>query len=158
MKTLLISLKTRHCENVFAGKKTMELRKRAPRCYGTVNGKFFPEFTHIMIYQTIKHEIVGIVEAGEIITRFTNEWTEDEIKSLCISKDEIISYTGDCKGVGIKIFNPRLFNTPIPIRIMIDDFGIRPPQQFRYLDPDLARKLIDYGQQETRECNFSAAN
>ncbi|MDB9487541.1 hypothetical protein PN492_13455 [Dolichospermum circinale CS-537/01] len=158
MKTLLISLKPRHCENVFAGNKKMELRKRAPRCYGTVNGKFFPEFTHIMIYQTIKHEIVGIVEAGEIITRFKDEWTEDEIKSLCISKNEIISYTGDSKGVGIKIFNPKLFNTPIPIRIMIDDFGIRPPQQFRYLDPDLARKLIDYGQQETRECNFSAAN
>lgn len=149
MKTLLISLKPRHCKNIFEGKKTMELRKRSPKCYSTIEGKFFPEFTHIMIYQSVRHEIVGIVEAGEIITRFKDEWTEDEIKSLCISKDEIISYTGDRKGVGIKIFNPRLFNTPIPIRVMIHDFSIRPPQQFRYLEPDLARKLIDYGQEET---------
>ncbi|MDB9453480.1 hypothetical protein [Dolichospermum circinale] len=153
MQALLISLKPRHCENVFAGKKTMELRKRAPRCYGTVNGKFFPEFTHIMIYQSVRHEIVGTVQAGEIVTRFIDEWTEDEIKSLCISKDEIISYTGDSealrrnrKGVGIKIFNPKLFNIPIPMRVMIDNFDISPPQQFKYLDSDLTMRLIDYSQ------------
>jgi predicted transcriptional regulator len=149
MKTLLISLKPRHCKNIFEGKKTMELRKRSPKCYSTIEGKFFPEFTHIMIYQSVRHEIVGIVEAGEIITRFKDEWTKDEIKSLCISKDEIISYTGDRKGVGIKIFNPRLFNTPIPIRVMINDFGIHPPQQFKYLNSDLSKKLINFGQTDT---------
>lgn len=149
MNTLLISLKPRHCKNVFNGKKTMELRKRSPKSYSNPDGKIYPEFTHIIIYQSVRHEIVGTVECGEIITRHKDEWSEDEIESLCISKDEIIAYTGNKKGVGIKIFNPRLFNTPIPVRVMIHDFGIRPPQQFKYLDSDLSRELIKYGQHRT---------
>lgn len=147
MNTLLISLKPRHCKNVFSGRKTIELRKRSPKNYSTLDGRVYPQFTHMMIYQSIRHEIVGTVECGEIITRYKDEWSVNEIESLCISKDEIIAYTGDKKGVGIKIFNPKLFDTPIPIRVMINDFGIRPPQQFKYLDSDLSRKLINLGYQ-----------
>ncbi|HCQ22865.1 MAG: hypothetical protein ACK5WC_02880 [Aphanizomenon sp.] len=146
METLLISLKRQHCNNIFNGKKTIELRKRCPRFYSTTMGKIFPQFTKIMIYETTIHKIIGTVEAGEIITRFKDEWSEDEISSLCIIKDEIASYQGDRKGVGIKISNPKKFNTPIPIRVMISNFGIRPPQQFKYLDNETTKRLISYGE------------
>jgi predicted transcriptional regulator len=149
MNTMLISLKPRHCKNVFSGRKTMELRKRSPKKYSTSDGRVYPEFTHIIIYQSVRHEIIGMVECGEIITRYKDEWSADEIESLCISKDEIVAYTGDRKGVGIRIFNPRLFNTPIPIGVMINDFGIHPPQQFKYLNSDLSKKLINFGQTDT---------
>lgn len=145
METLLISLKRHHCNNVFNGKKTIEIRKRCPKSFNTM-GKVFAEFTKIMIYETTIHKIIGTVEAGEIITRFKDQWSEEEIKALCITKDEIASYQGDRKGVGIRISNPRKFNTPIPFSVLINDFGIRPPREFKYLDKETTRKLIDYGE------------
>lgn len=145
METLLISLKRQHCKNVFDGKKTIELRKRCPKSF-TAMGKVFAEFTKIMIYETTIHKIIGIVEAGEIITRFKNQWSQEEIKSLCITKNEIVSYQGDRKGVGIRIFNPRKFNTPIPFSVLINDFGIRPPREFKYLDDEITKKLIAYAE------------
>lgn len=145
MEALLLSLKPRHCKNIFDGKKTIELRKRQPRSYSKMD-KVFAGFSHIMVYQSVVHEIVGIVEAGEIIIRFKDEWCDDEIKSLCITENEIISYLGDRKGIGIKISNPKKFNTPIPVRVMIHDFGIRPPQRFKYLNNEIMKRLISYGE------------
>jgi predicted transcriptional regulator len=55
METLLISLKRQHCNNVFNGKKTIELRKRCPKSFTTM-GQVFAEFTKIMIYEATIHQ------------------------------------------------------------------------------------------------------
>ncbi|MFM5939179.1 MAG: hypothetical protein ACKOQR_13135 [Dolichospermum sp.] len=146
MNTLLVSLKHFHCENIFKGRKTLDIRKRRPRAI-IREGKFYPAlFKYILIYDSTCGELIGFVRAGEIITRTSSEWTEDEIKSLCMSREEIIEYLKfpSAVGFGIRISRPKLFPNPIPREVMIRDFNIKPPQHPKYLIENEARKIAIY--------------
>ncbi|MFM6671466.1 MAG: hypothetical protein ACKPJO_15265 [Dolichospermum sp.] len=109
--------------------------------------KFYPaRFTHMMIYNSQSHAITGIVKAGEIITRTAYQWTEYELRNLCMSRDEIIEFlkSPSAVGVGIVMSKPRLFPNPIPREIMIRDFNINPPQHPKYLNENEVRKISIY--------------
>jgi predicted transcriptional regulator len=145
MDTLLISLHPRHCQNILAGNKTIELRKRSPKAIkpvffpGNKQG-LIPKFKKILIYETKPTAaIVGLTTPTEIIEHTCSEWHEFT-SELCLSVSEIEEYLGGYCGWGIKVENPQLI-TPIPLSKM-RDLNITPPQCYRYLSDELVEQLL----------------
>lgn len=150
MDTLLISLHPRHCQNILAGNKTIELRKRSPRkrSLKAIKPVFFPgnkqglipKFTQILMYETNPTAaIVGLTTPTEILEHTCSEWHEFT-SELCLSVSEIEEYLGGYCGWGIKVENPQLI-TPIPLSKM-RDLNITPPQGYRYLSDELVEQLL----------------
>jgi predicted transcriptional regulator len=145
MDTLLISLHPRHCQNILAGNKTIELRKRSPKAIkpvffpGNKQG-LIPKFTQILMYETNPTAaIVGLTTPTEILEHTCSEWHEFT-SELCLSVSEIEEYLGGYCGWGIKVENPQLI-TPIPLSKM-RDLNITPPQGYRYLSDELVEQLL----------------
>jgi predicted transcriptional regulator len=145
MDTLLISLHPRLCQNILAGNKTIELRKRSPKAIkpvffpGNKQG-LIPKFKKILIYETKPTAaIVGLTTPTEIIEHTCSEWHEFT-SELCLSVSEIEEYLGGYCGWGIKVENPQLI-TPIPLSKM-RDLNITPPQGYRYLSDELVEQLL----------------
>jgi predicted transcriptional regulator len=145
MDTLLISLHPRHCQNILAGNKTIELRKRSPKAIkpvffpGNKQG-LIPKFKKILIYETNPTAaIVGLTTPTEILEHTCSEWHEFT-SELCLSVSEIEEYLGGYCGWGIKVENPQLI-TPIPLSKM-RDLNITPPQGYRYLSDELVEQLL----------------
>jgi predicted transcriptional regulator len=73
MKTLLISIHPRHSQNILAGRKSIELRKRP---FKQKDGS--PVFDHLLIYETHPTAaIVGYCKAVEIMEKSSLEWVRD---------------------------------------------------------------------------------
>ena len=135
MEALLISLHPRHSQNIFAGKKTIELRKRGVR-----EENRQPAFDRILIYETTPTaEIVGYCEAVEILCKDAQTFCNNYQSSLCLNSREIWDYLGDRMGYGIRIRNPKRI-MPIPLSKM-REVGILPPQGYRYLNDEMIEKL-----------------
>ena len=141
METLLISLHPRHSQNIFAGKKTIELIMRLPRvkefCY--INRSYPPSFGKILIYETLPTaSIVGFCDPIDITVLTSEQWIQQK-SDFCLEVEEIRNYLGDRMGYGIRIRNPKRI-TPIPL-LMMRELGILPPQGYRYLNDEMIEKL-----------------
>ena len=95
MDTLLISLHPRHSQNIFAGKKTTELRKTKPRMRkleSRLVQKKSLAFWNILIYETTPNsEIVGYCQTWDWSALLASEWTKHST-DLCLSGEEIENY------------------------------------------------------------------
>lgn len=150
MTTLLISLHPQHSQNIFAGKKTIELRKICPKHElpdflpsgkFNRNGILFPRFFQILIYETKPTEaIVGIVKPVEILEKTCSEWHKFT-SELCLSMYDIEEYLGGRCGYGIRLKDPTKLN-PIPL-VKMKELGIKPPQCYRYLSDDPVEQLLN---------------
>lgn len=139
MNALLLSLHPHHSRNIFSGKKTIELRKKALK---ENDGKL--TFSHILIYETTPTKaIVGFCEAVQVFC-FDAGIFCNYSKRLCLSHDEIHEYLGNDWGYGIVLKNPQLI-TPIPLATM-QETGIKPPRCYRYLNyfSDLKKLGLDH--------------
>lgn len=136
MDTLLISLHSRHAQNIFDRKKSIELRRKGVRedRYGTT-------FDHILIYETLPTAaIIGYCQAGEVLYNDAQTFCDNYQSSLCLTAREIWDYLGgDRMGYGIKLRNPQRI-APIPLSRM-RELGIVPPQGYRYLSEEQISKL-----------------
>lgn len=146
MDTLLISLHSRHAQNVFDRKKSIELRKRSPRVKEQfkINSSdsisFSPQFDFVLIYETAPvAEIIGYCRVFEIVVQSADKWVRDFQSSLCLTSKEIYDYLGDRIGYGIKLRKPQRI-APIPLSRM-RELGIVPPQGYRYLSEEQISKL-----------------
>jgi predicted transcriptional regulator len=142
MDTLLISLHPVHCQNILAGNKTIELRKRSPRKRSpkAIKPVFFPEFTQILMYETKPTAaIVGKVTPVEILEHTCTEWHKFT-SELCLSMYDIEEYLGGRCGYGIKLKDPQKINlVTLP---KMKELGINPPQCYRYLSEELVEVLL----------------
>lgn len=149
MTTLLISLHPQHSQNILAGKKTIELRKVAPKHQlpellpsgkFNRNGILVPSFTQILIYETKPTAaIIGKVTPVEILEHTCRQWHKFT-NELCLSMYDIEEYLGGRCGYGIKLKDPKEIN-PIPL-VKMKELGIKPPQCYRYLSDDLVEQLL----------------
>lgn len=142
---LLISLHPRHAENIFAKKKTIELRKTFPnrlskccRSYPAIKPtdyeeKIFDRPQKCLIYETLPvGSITGYFIFKEIVPKLVWGWL-DYKNELCLSESEIRSYLGEKVGYGIKIVDTLAFKTPIPLE-SLKSRDIKPPQGYLYLN------------------------
>lgn len=146
MDTLLISLHSRHAQNIFDRKKSIELRKQSPRISQDrisplCPNSFSPEFDTVLIYEVAPvASIIGYCTPIEVFTHYPDKWVRDYQSSLCLTAREIWDYLGgDRMGYGIKLRNPQRI-APIPLSRM-RELGIVPPQGYRYLSENQIEKL-----------------
>ena len=129
MKSVLISIRPQWCEKIASGKKTIEVRKSAPKevpfkCYiymtqGTYKNlglysegiyqnrmKVIGEFICDKVY-SIKNRgfCFSVATEGESIT--------DEIaRQSCLDYDDMISYLGNKDGYGLHITDLKIYDKP----------------------------------------------
>lgn len=142
---LLVSFKQSPCANIFKGRKSLVIFKKRVLVFKRQD-RFYPaRFSHMMIYNSQSHAIVGMVKVGEVISRTTYQWSDVELKNLCMSREEVAEYLRSPfrVGFGIEIFKPRLFPNPIHRETMISDLGVKPPSHPRYLPEEESRKIVE---------------
>lgn len=134
---LLISVHPQYAEKIFAGTKTVELRKNRPRR--------LKEGDRVIIYVSYPTmAILGGFSAAEII-----ETTPDELWQLVqdssgLSRNEYDSYYSDSlAAIAIMVNDPWKLEQPVTLATLkniIPDF--HPPQIFRYLSQDECEEIF----------------
>lgn len=128
MTGVLMSIKPVFAEAILSGRKTVELRRRAPR---TKPGDL------VLIYETSPTmAVVGVALVEGVETRKpTRLWKRVQSSSL-ISQKQFAKYFADCEvGTGIHLAHPVRFERPVHLHQLRQSTpGFLPPQSWRYLD------------------------
>lgn len=134
---LLLSIQPTYVEKIFAGTKTVELRKRRPNV---------EIGSRVIIYSTMPRcEIVGAATIGEIsVSTPAKMWKEHRLK-CGVTKQQFDSYfAGSEQAVGIHLCEPILFKNAFPLTFLRSIWpGFHPPQQFQYLAPPKLETLFN---------------
>lgn len=127
---ILMSIKTRHVRSIVAGTKTHELRRRIPRVIVGMR---------ILIYSSGEDRAVtaqadvGAVDSGtpEII------WARYQ-KVLGVTRSEFEDYfRGSDVAHALRLEHVAVNPRPISLAQLRDEYGLEPPQSWRYLRSDL---------------------
>ena len=139
MKAVLISIRSKWCEKIISGEKTIEVRKTRPKMtppfkcyiYKCGNGKVIGEF--------LCDEIIKINGAGRI--------PSDAARPTCLKPAELHQYLGADTGFGWHISDLRVYDHPHDLweftGLRQTKFGAepvpitRPPQSWRYVEKEL---------------------
>lgn len=123
-KHILISLEPRHAENIFAGRKQVELRRRTMHVESG---------TTVWIYAKLPvGSIIGRVRIASVhISSPTNLWCRFGSRSG-LSKDEFFEYFNDVKqGVALVLEKAERLHSSLSLEdIRGIDNGFQPPQFF----------------------------
>lgn len=121
MKAVLMSIKSKWCEKIFSGEKTVEARKVAPKLETPYK---------VYMYQTKEKGGVKIINdclnsvygGGKVVGEFVCDktielpcettqphWLKEK---TCLSDDEYMDYLGHKDGKGLFIAKPKRYDTP----------------------------------------------
>lgn len=127
---LFLSIHPRYVEAILDGRKTVELRKRAPRAKAG---------TQLVIYASMPRcAVVASALIGRIEVCAPARLWPKVCKIAAVTKDEFEEYF-NCQelAVGIHFSNVKVFEKPISLAELRNTWdSFHPPQQFRYLDND----------------------
>lgn len=117
---VLMSIKPAYADAIFAGTKTVELRRRRPS---------FKPGTRVLVYSSSPAKVIrGSFEAGDVIARDPDVlW--DQVKTRAgVNRAAFDGYFDGCQtAYAIEVRAPK---TIAPIRLTI-----RPPQSYLFLRP-----------------------
>ena len=124
---LLISIRPRFAEKIFAGSKTVELRRVCPKIS---SGDL------VLVYvSSPAKELRGAFEVGQVISTSTSALWSQVGKKSGINREEFVAYfCGKAKAHALII--KRAWKLPVPICLATlrrRKGGFRPPQNFHYL-------------------------
>ncbi len=121
---ILMSIKSKFARMIFAGQKTVELRRRLPK--RAVPG------TRVIVYSSGEDmAMIGWFEVSEARMVSRNEAIA-MLPRIGITRSEFDAYCGDLREVGvIEIARAKLFARRWPLKI-------RPPQSYMYLSDEIA--------------------
>jgi predicted transcriptional regulator len=146
---LLLSINPRFARLILRGEKTVELRRRAPRC----STDFW-----IALYATSPvRAIVGFVRALEVLVAPPDDlWPNVETGCALRREDYLGYYEGASRAVGIQLADPFSFETPMSLDTMRSSWPeFRPPRSFAYLRGERVQQvwshagLCTIGREET---------
>lgn len=127
---VLISLEERHAENIFAGKKHVELRRRAMNVKaGTI----------VWIYVKLPvGRVVGYAKVSAAHSLAPSSLWKRFAGVCCITRSEFFAYfEGLSKGFALGLQDPeRLAGTLSLVELREASAGFQPPQFFVRLPPD----------------------
>ena len=155
MKSILMSIQPEYCELIASGKKTIEVRKTAPKAP-----------FRVFIYQTKKKWIYRLLEwlglyqqkvIGEFVCNAVESIPVDSeafaaiSKPACLTTDELIEYCSGKDMYGLHISDLKVYDKP---KELSDFYSIkqckpwtweeplaRPPQSWQYVEtPDWAEE------------------
>ena len=135
MKSILISIKPKHCANILNGLKTREIRKRFPKDYrGWVYIYCTKEDSLCCIKRIDRDRYIcgkdfdikdfpqlssGYEGKGKVVARFYCDdvdsfyyFDDDLLELACIDREQALDYLGKKEGYAINISNLEIFDTP----------------------------------------------
>jgi predicted transcriptional regulator len=126
-RDVLVSVRPEYASKIFDGEKTVELRRKFPE--SPVIGSV------VLIYSS--SPVSAIVGSAQIKAvrklRVVQIWAQHG-EEACISKKDFDSYfRGLTHGFAILLTNARLLKEQIGIVELQQQFGIAPPQSYRYV-------------------------
>jgi predicted transcriptional regulator len=130
MSIILISIRPKHSENIFNGKKRFEFRKRLP--------KEAPD--KALVYVTSpKKEIVGTLVIKCAHHEKPDKLWKQTRRDAGVSKKDFDSYFNGCeKAHALEIKKAVPLPKPVPLTKLNLD---RPPQSWQYIDEKQFRKV-----------------
>jgi predicted transcriptional regulator len=135
---LFLSIHPLFVDKIFAGEKTIELRRRRPR---SVAGDW------IAIYATTpERKLRGIARVTEVRVGGVREmWPEARLQAA-VTQKEYESYFTDCeRAVGIVLADPVSFAEPVSLERLRELWpNFQPPQGFRYLDDEQVKVIQSF--------------
>lgn len=143
MKSVLISIRPKWIEKIAKGKKTIVVRKTAPKCEepfkcyiyetkGKVIGEFICDKVFLLHPYTYDRGSADL-ERRKFIQTFEGSSRENEIlAATCLTQDEMFDYIGAGNyGYGWHISDLKIYCNPKEL----SEFGLtRPPQSYQYVE------------------------
>jgi predicted transcriptional regulator len=136
-RTVLFSIRPFYVDKILAGQKTVELRRRFPEA--GMSG------STAMIYCTSPVKaIVGSAEIREVHKLRLSQLWSSHGGAACIAKDDFNEYfSGQQHGFAIILTGAQPLKSRLTARDLEAEFGIVPPQSYRYLTAECVALLND---------------
>ena len=133
----LISIKPNYCRMIYAGVKTVELRRRCSP--STLAG------VQLYIYETSPTcAITGVCTVGRVQGMGVLQLKLLALKDAGVGSEEFDEYFSDAPyGYALFLSAVRYLREPITLSVLRDVHGIRPPQSYSRLAPALALKFSE---------------
>lgn len=145
---LLLSIHPRFADAIFAGTKTVELRRQVPR---VLPGE------EVLVYSTVPiAAVIGSFTVEDVVKLPLRELWRCTSSFAEVTRDIFDSYfMGLEAGVGIRIRCATRFQSPVSLIALRKLWpGFHPPQNFRYLGPSEVDSLV---QLSSSQCNQLSA-
>lgn len=127
---LFLSIHPEYVKMILSGEKTVELRRRKPRC---VPGDW------IAVYSTTPDRCLrGIVQVKEVRVGGVKDMWRGVREYAGVTRSEYDEYfAGSKQAIGIELTNPTTLVAPISLSKLREEWpDFQPPQGFRYLDEE----------------------
>jgi predicted transcriptional regulator len=136
-RDLLVSVRPKYASQILSGKKTVELRRKFPETIAAG--------TLALIYSSSPVQaIVGYARIGKILKLPISKIWRDHADAACISKDDFARYFSGLKfGFVILLEDVKLLKKQVKVAYLQSQFGIAPPQSYRYLPDHCSSALRD---------------
>lgn len=135
---ILMSIRTGYAGQIFKGTKRVELRRRCP--------KASPGDSVAIYCPMPQMELVGIATIGHIVVEKPAVLWKS-VQDVCgISKADYLNYfIGAKQAVGLFLHSPTLLSSPLPLSRLREAWtNFQPPQEFRYLDDEQERFVLEH--------------
>lgn len=131
---LLMSIRPKFAEAILSGAKTVELRRRPPRDQPTV----------VLIYGSgAIGAVLGVAQLKDIHTSTPNEIWRQFGGFAGVSRAEFNAYfAGSETASALELTDVRRSDADVPLT-SLREFGLEPPQSWRYVERQKALKLLD---------------
>ena len=136
-RTVLFSIRPFYADKILAGQKTVELRRRFPEL--GMSGS-----TAIIYCTSPVKAIVGSARIRDVVKLPLSTLWKSHGGAACIAKADFYQYfSGQDHGFAIILTGPQTLKDRLTARDMESEFGIVPPQSYRYLTEECVALLND---------------
>jgi predicted transcriptional regulator len=135
-RDVLVSVRPKFAFRILGGAKTVELRRKFPQAAAGALA--------LLYSSSPVRAIVGFARIKEVLRLPVSKIWRDHGAAACISKEEFDKYFRGSKfGFAIVLEKIKLLNPQIGAGDLQQEFGIVPPQSYRYLHKDCISLLSD---------------
>lgn len=136
-RNIFISIHPGYADKIIAGKKTIELRRKFPSLDEACG--------RLIIYATQPLQaVIGYAEIKEVHHLPIKKIWQSFGDSAQVDKEDFLKYfSGLDYGYAIQLKKPKRFSRAIPISYLKENYGITPPQSYRYWNEDI-ESLLEY--------------
>ena len=145
----LVSIRPQYVAKILAGQKTVELRRRFPESVGVGAIAY--------IYSTSPvRAVVGCAKIKEVQRLTVADIWKEHADAACISRRDFYSYfSGTSFGFAILLGAVKAMRNQLPAYELESQFGIVPPQSYRYVTERFISLLDDEPFQITNRYSHS---
>ncbi|MBF0306825.1 MAG: ASCH domain-containing protein [Alphaproteobacteria bacterium] len=133
-RDVLVSIRPIYASKILSGDKTVELRRKFPEAAIGATA---------LIYATSPVQaIVGYARIKDILRLPIARIWREHGAAACIEQPDFDAYFDGMEfGFAVLLEGVQVLERPVNARVLRDEFGIVPPQSFRYLDEGYAALL-----------------